>query len=275
MPLAVELLVRINSPEGRGHSHRLAVLTQGLYAFLQVDPVGYQRELEEGFAYLDAEVPQGPGTARYVLDYRRAEYLSETERWEEAMELSCRSLARTEQSQDKMTKAWEGAWILFRLCGICDALGRFDRLAVYAEDMRERSEGRSDCLRTRASALIWLAVAGRAAGDERTAVRSFQQGTRCLEGLDSRDELCADAVARYHELGGHLEATLGVRDRELAVVIRKGMLHRACRVEIERCRVMSCAGTLTPADICKAKDAAARMRVPDWYLDKLARIGIA
>ena len=172
-------------------------------------------------------------------------------------------------------KAWDGAWILFHLCGVCDALRRFDRLAVHAEDMRERSERRSDLLRTRASALIWLAVAGRATRDERKAVRSFQQGTRWLEGLDSRDEICADALARYHELGGDLEAALGIRDRELAVVTRKGMLHRACRVEIERYRILSRAGTLTPADAGKAKDAAARMRVPDWYLEKLARVGTA
>ena len=63
----------------------------GLYAFLQVDPVGHRRDLEEGFAYLDAEVPEGPGTARYVFDYRRGEYLCETERWEEACELSYRA----------------------------------------------------------------------------------------------------------------------------------------------------------------------------------------
>ena len=91
MHLAVELLLRFNGPEGRGHSNRIDVLTQGLYAFLHVDPVGHRRDLEEGFAYLDAEVPQGPGTARFVLDYRRGEYLCETERWEEACELSYRA----------------------------------------------------------------------------------------------------------------------------------------------------------------------------------------
>lgn len=273
LPLAVELLVRFNGPEGCTHEHRIDILTLGLYALLQVDPIGYRRELEDGFADLDAQVPQGVGTARYVLDYRRAEYLSETERWEEAFVLSSRSLALAEQDEDRMAKAWWGAWILFRLCGVCDALGRYDRLAVYADDMRERSEGRSDLQRTRASALIWLAVTGRAAGDEQAALRSFQQGTRWLERLDSRDEICADALARYHELGGDLEEALGIRDRELAVVTRKGMNHRACRVEIERCRLLSRTGTLTPADVGKARAAAAKMRVPNWYLGKLDRLG--
>ena len=275
LPVAVELLVRFSGPEGRTHAHRSDVHTLGLYAFLQVDPIGYRRELEDGFAYLNAQIPQGPGTARYVLDYRRAEYLGESERWEEALELSYRSLAVTEQHRDPMAKAWEGAWILFRLCGVCDALGRFDRLALHAEDMRERSQPRSDLLRTRASASIWLAVASRVSGDERAASRAYRQGTRELEGLDSRDEICADALARYHELGGDLEAALGVRDRELAVVARKGMLHRACRVEIERCRLLSRASALTPADVGKAKEATAKMRVPDWYLERLARIGTA
>lgn len=272
-PLAVDLLVRFSGPEGRAHASRTDVLTLGLYTFLQVDPIGHRQDLEDGFAHLDAQVPRGPCSRRFVLDYRRAEYLSETERWEEANELSYRSLARSEQCEDPWVKDWEVAWILFHLCGVCDALGRLDHLAALAEDLRDRSEKRSDLLRTRAAALLWLAVAARAAGDERAARRAFHQGTRQLQGLDSRDELCADALARYHDLGGDLAAAVEVRDRELAVVTRKGMLHRACRVAIDRCRLLSRAGALTAADLGIAREAAVRMRVPEWYLDRLARVG--
>ena len=87
LPLAMELMVRFNSPEGRAHPQRMDILTNVLYTYLQVDPVGYKDELERGFAQLDGQIARGPTAYRFVLDYRRMEYLCETERWEEALEL--------------------------------------------------------------------------------------------------------------------------------------------------------------------------------------------
>ncbi len=272
LPLAMELMVRFSGPEGQAHPHRVDVLTNVLYTYMQVDPLGYRNELERGFAQLDGLIGAGPTVYRFVLDYRRTEYLGETERWEEARDLAHQSLALADRSAQPDLQIWHGAWALFLLCESCHALGRWDEVAAHAADMEERSMKKIHLMRTRASALIWLAVTQRRKGDERAASRSFHRGMHCLKDLDSRDEICAEPIARYYEIGGELKQAVSVRDRELAAIAKKGMLHRSCRVQIERCRLLSHAGALTPADLNKVRDSAAQLRVPEWYLERLARI---
>lgn len=272
LPLAMELMVRFNSPEGQAHPQGVDILTGVLYTYLQIDPVGFREELERGFAHLDGQVARGPNVERFVLDYRRTEYLSATERWEEALELAHQSLALADQSGNWDFQMWHGAWSLFLLCNICYALGRLDQVAGHAEDLEERSEEKTNLMRTRASAQLWLAVTRRASGDGRGASRAFHRGMSVLNRLDARDEICAEPLARYYELGGEWTAAVGVRDRELAAIASKGMIHRTCRLQIERCRLLARMAALTPADVNDARQTAAKLRVPAWYLERLARI---
>jgi hypothetical protein len=94
-----------------------------------------------------------------------------------------------------------------------------------------------------------------------------------LRTVDVRDEICAEPIARYYELGGEVTEAIAVRDRELAAITKKGMLHRACCVQIERCRLLERVGNLTPADINYARQMADQQRVPGWYLERLGRFG--
>ena len=270
-PLAMELMVRFSSPEGRVHPERIGIYTCVLYTYLQVDPVGYRTALEQGFSSLDEQIAKGPVSNRFVLNYRWTEYLCQLQRWEEAYDRAQQFLALVDGS-DPGSRIWWECWVFFLLCGICDALGRVDELGGHAKDMAERSEKSTELMRTKASGWIWLAVAQRARGDERAAARSFHQGMHYLKDVAARDEICADAIARFYELGSDWKSALGVRDRELAVITKKGMLHRCCLVQIERCRLLARLGALTPTDISEAQQAAAKMQVPRWYLEKLARI---
>jgi hypothetical protein len=275
LPLAMELTVRVNSPEGRAHSEWLNILTNVLYTYTNVDPFGYRDEMERGFAYMDGEVPQGPSSGRSVLHHRWISYLSETERWAEAYDLGVRSVALADRHRDAGLRNWHGSWALYLLCRICDAMGCLEELADHAEHMAELSEGHGHLQRARADAWIWRAVTRRAAGDERDASSSFHRGMALLDGLERRDSICADPIARYYELGGDLKAALGVRDRELAEMTRKGRLHRACLIQIERCRLLSRLGELKTNDLDTARHSASQLRIPDWYLERLDRLGPA
>ena len=73
-------------------------------------------------------------------------------------------------------------------------------------------------------------------------------------------------------MGGDLRAALGVRDRELAELTRKGRLHRACKIQIERCRLLSRLGELKTSDLDAARDSARQLRIPDRYLEWLDRL---
>jgi hypothetical protein len=272
MPLAMDLMVHFSKPEAAVHPRRVSVLTNVLYTYLQVDPIGFQSELERGFAYLDGQISREPVSNRFVLDYRRIEYFAETERWDAAYELAHRSLELADRSGEPNMKTWHGTWRMFILCDICYALGHLDEVAAHAEGMAALSEKHDNLKRTLAAAWFWRAVAEKARGEERNASRSFHRGLRHLKILDSRDEICARAIATYYELGYDLEAAVGILDRELTAISKKGMLHRCCRVEIERCRLLSRAGIIATSDLERVWQSAAKMRVPAWYLEKLAKI---
>jgi hypothetical protein len=272
LPLAMELMVTFNRTEHRAHYDRVSVLTDVLCCYVQVDPIGFSDELERGFAHLDDEVTREPAVERFLLDSRRMTYFGETERIQEAYDLALDSLARAERSTDRDLRIWHGAWTLYPLCYFCSTLGHAEQLKGYAEDMADRSANYPNLRRTEASAWLWLAIIARKAGDEQAASRAFHRGLSLLKGLTRGEEICAGQVATYYELGGDLQAAVGVLDRDLAFVTPRGMLHHTCRVHIARCRLLNAAGTLTPADVSQARQAAAKMRVPDWHLERLGRV---
>jgi hypothetical protein len=274
LPLATELLVRFNSQEGRAHAEWLNALTNVLYAYINVDPFGYCDEIERGFAHMDGEVPQGPSRGRSVLHHRWICYLAETERWAEAYDLAMRSVALADRLEIPSSRNWHGSWALYELCRVCIALGRLEELAGHADHLVELSEGHGQLRRARADAWLWRAVTRRAAGDEREASASFHRGMALLDGLERRDSICADPTARYYEMDGDLRAALGVRDRELGELTRKGRLHRGCQLRIERCRLLSRLGELTAADMDAVRDSASQLRTPDRYLRRLDQLDL-
>ena len=207
-----------------------------------------------------------------MLNHRRICYLSETDRWVEAYDLAMRSVALADQSGDANLQNWHGSWALYELCRICDALGRLKELADHADHMAELSAQHGQLQRARADAWIWRGVTRRASGEERDAAASFHRGMALLDGLERRDSICADPIARYHELGGDPRAALGVRDRELAEMTRKGRLHRACLIQIDRCRLLSRLGELKMSDLDAARHSASQLRNPNSYLERLDRL---
>lgn len=265
-PLVEELLAQLNSREWQDHSEAHSIRTNGLYTYLQVDPIGYRDELDQGFAALDGQVTKEPISERFVLCYRWTEYLREIESWPAALDSALRFRSLVQQGE---YSAWWDCWSLFLLCEICHSLGRIDELATYAEEMTARSEDADQLLRAHASGLIWSAVVHRIRGDEDSATRCFDRGTYFLEDLSSEDEICADALARYHELKGDLDTALDVHDRELKAIAGKGRLHRECIIHLERCRKLSQLGTLSEQDLVATRESISRMLKPEWYLQKL------
>jgi hypothetical protein len=272
LPLAMELMVRINSPAGRNHHSRVSILNSVLTTYLGIDPLGFREEIERGLAHLDGIIPGGPISERHVLHYRRTEFLATTERWDEAHDLAQRALALADQERESGSRAWWRAWFLFLLCEVCDALGKSDLLASHAEALAEISRRTANLRRTEAAGCCWQAVVERAAGKEQRAARLIRQAIALLRDLDTGNIICASPMARYYELAGDSRAAVGVCERALADLEKKGQLHRACQMHVERCRLLARMGALTSADLAGARQAAARLRAPQWFLAKLDRI---
>jgi hypothetical protein len=273
LPLAMELMVRISAPACRNHQSRVSILTAVLTTYIGIDPVGFKDEIERGLAHLEGIIPSGPVSERHVLHFRRTEYLAATERWDEAHDLALRALALADQLREPHNRVWWRAWFLFLLCEVCDALGKTDLLADHGGTLVELSRQTVHLRRTEAVGLCWQAVAERWAGKEQRATRLIHQALALLPDLDTGNIICAGPMARYHELANDLRAAVGVRERALADLERKGHLHRACQMHLERCRLLAQMGECTSADLATARQIAARLRVPQWFLDKLDRLG--
>jgi hypothetical protein len=271
LPLAVELMVRYNSAQGPDGFERLSILINVLYTYLNIDPIGYRDEIERGFAYLDAEISPRPTSERCVLNHRWISYLSASERWEEAYDLAMRTLALVDEAPRPETRVWHSSWTLTLLCRACDQLGKTDELEGHAEYMAQLSSKDHLLGRAEADAAFWRAVVQTARGQDNLAAKFLHRGLAVLEQIERRDTACADPMARYYELRGDWKAALGVRDGELLVVSKNGMLHRVCQIHVERCRLLGRAGELTSDDLEAARVAVGRLRVPGFFPGKLDR----
>jgi len=271
MPLAMELMVLFNSPEGRVHPDRQMVLDNVLYTYIKTDPHGYEDDIERGARYLDELIEKGAVGMRFVLNHRRMVYLSFMERWDEAYELALRSLGLIDQVTDSHSRIWHSAWTLYQLCRVCYTLERFDELSEYTEHLREISTKHGQLRRTQADSWFWHAMLLRLQGDPKSAVRAYQRGLTALGPVERRDSICADPMAAYHEACENWQGALEIRDHELADVSPKGMYHRACEIHLDRCRILQRIGTLTDQDLTLAREAANLLRKPKWYLKKLEK----
>ena len=119
LPLGLELMVRFHAPDGQASEWRIWVLMHVFTIYSNIDPLGYQDEIERSLASLDAQIARGSNSERLYLAACSVDYLSSTERWGEAYDVALRSLAMVEQLREPHTRVWHGAWAHYRLCRIC------------------------------------------------------------------------------------------------------------------------------------------------------------
>jgi hypothetical protein len=273
LPLAMDLLVRFNQPEGQSHSDRFWVLLGVLGVYESVDPFGYRQEIEAGIQHLDSQVSPGPGSLRFVLDHLKMSVLTDADRWAEAKDQALRTLNLIDQwPVSEHYRYWHTCWTHYGLCRICHAMGQIGELTAHAERMLELSPKRGNLRRTEADGLIWLAFSARARGDEPAGSRHFHRAVGILPELETRDTVVADSMAAYLESCGDFRTAVGVRERELAVAERKHMFHRACETHLHRCRLLGKLGELTPADIDAARAATRKLRDPGWFGAKIDQL---
>ncbi len=273
LPVAAELMPRFEAPAARRHPWRVGVLINVVYTHAQVDPAGFRADIKRGFAGLDADIPAGPVSHRFVLNLRRTFFLRQLDLWAEADDLALRTLALADGA-DASNRLWFGAWILLELCGIADTRGERDRVLGHAAHMAEVSARHPQLGRTRAAAAFWQAVGEQLRGDERAARRAYLTGVGDAGRLDRKDTIFADPLARYHELAGDLAAALEVRDRELTDAERTGRHHRACQVHAERLRLLARSGGVSPDAVAAARRAAEKLHDPDRFLAAYASFAV-
>lgn len=271
LPLAMDLIVRFNTPPGSSHPSRNGVMVAVLETYQQIDAYGFQEELERGFERQEAITSREPVGARFVLNYRWRTFLCSTGRWQQAYENAIQTLALIDRSSSKL---WFGSWALYQLCQICHKLGDISELAGHAEQMAELSGRHGQLMRTEADGWIWQGASLRLRGENREARQAYLRGLRLISKLDQQHSICANSTAAYHLAGNDFRSALAVRDDELEEVTRKGMLHRICEVQLERCRLLTNLNELTRSELEAVRQCGSQLRRPQWFLKELDAIEI-
>jgi hypothetical protein len=269
LPLAMELMARIKEPGSVDSEFQHFTMNNVLDTFTSIDPRGYQEDLEQGFVSLNEAIAAGPNIHRFVLYDQWVNYLDQMEEWERGYELSLHTISLIEASKSNSNRIWHGASALHLLCPICYHLRRFEELEGHAEILVEKSKKQDQLRALHADGIIWTAFSHRMRGEERKASRLFHRGMNWLTQVVNHDALCGDSIRAYYDACGDIEAIIGVCDRELNVFKKNGMLHKTCKVEIERCQLLRKVGRLTDSDLDRARQSTQKLLKPDWYLKKI------
>jgi len=267
---AVKLTLEVRKPAFDGFPLRFGVWCNLVAAYLCVDPRGYAGAIREALEYLRTVTPESGGDS-YLLQARRHWFAYELADYDEAERLAREELAMCSRDGDRHLAEHHEVDTHKALCWVAFRRDDTATLATHAQagdDLARRLGYRYE----QALFLLWGAVCARGAGDERAARRLHRQGQSTMERLGQPPgESYFDAVAKLHEQAGEAEAEWAVRERELAMTRGKGQFAYETTVRIKRVRLLRRLGLPVAEEEVSAREAAAQLREPAWYLDEVEK----
>jgi hypothetical protein len=271
LDLAVRTALEFRKSSYTGHPWKFAIFNHLLRIYTEIDPVGHADAIREALAYLDAEVPAGPGADRYVLLGRKRKFALELGDLDEAERVakSCLALAAEARTE---RPGWYTISSYCDLCLINQRRGNWEGVAENAKQAEIMARGEAQRERELGEAFLWQACVAKQGADQKQAERLLRLAlSRVGRFRRPPSKEFFEALAFYHEMAGDFEAGLETREREWQATSGKGRLVYECEVQIQRCRFLSRLGKLTEEDLALARTAAGKLRIPDRYLASLAR----
>jgi hypothetical protein len=264
---AVQATVTVSAPAFADFPQRLCLQEDLITACLRIDPLGHEGQIEQALAYMQREVTPDMECRHCVLNCR-SEFDLACGRAGAAVEVAARAVALAEEHRDdhQLSNAY------LNLCLAAFAAGDFDNLGGWAEAGEEaaRKGVRKSKL---ALFLLWQAVVRLRQGDREAGRRLYRTAIAQQLRLTSQpSEGYYDALCAYHVQEGEVDKALKARERQLEAIAGTGQLDQECRVQIERCRLLTLLGWRTDADLDAARTAARRLRKPEKYLAALEQV---
>lgn len=267
---AVRLTLELRKPVFDGYPLRFGIHCNLVAAYLCIDPRGHAAAIREALKYLETVVPADGGD-RYLLLARRHWFAYEMGQYAEAEEKALEELAVADADPDRYTAVHHEVDTYKALCWIAFKSYDWNKLDSYALAGEERARQMGYRYEL-ALFLLWRAACARRTGDETAARRLHRVGIATMSRLGQPPgESYFDAVAIYFELANQLESAWLVREEERRFSIGKGQLAYEATIFIKRVRLLHLLNRPFEAEETAAREAAARLRDPSWYLDELER----
>lgn len=272
LDLVVQNTLEARKPAYDGHPLRLAAFDDLLAAYLGIDPLGYADLIEQSLEYLEKQIPNEPDSARYLLLARQRNFATERRHWGDARRISDAELALTEADPDRHRARHFAVFVHSKMCEIACHLGDWDALACNCRMGEELAREVGHQLEL-SELLAWHAVLFRHAGENTEAERLYRTARLRYSRLKMPPTSSGfNALIAYHEQMMELPEMLAIRKEELAGFQGRGRLGYECHCRVHICELLARMGEPFAEELEAARQAATKLRRPDDYLARLARL---
>jgi hypothetical protein len=260
--IALKNAVEVRKPEYRHWPFLCRVYRAATDAFLIADPVGYADRITEAIDYIETQLPLDVDTWQILLETRTYLMLG-LDRWDEALKLAERYLARSESSTFRRIYACE------LLCIIHHHFAQDKEVVQFAELGERSARSRNYDVQLRlASFLLWQAYGRRA--DSEKAMQLFRSANQAIARIKAPlDTSYYDALSAFYVATGQYAEALAARNRDLTEILERGSPHQECLARLSRCKILKLMGLLMPVDLEAARGASQKLIAPASFLAKL------
>lgn len=268
LDLAVRAVVKARKAACAGLPQRVCLHEDLISCYIEIDPLGYEKQIEDAMAYMAQEIQPGMECAYCLLGWRTAFHASR-ERWDEAHECALLELTTAQKADKQRTAEHHSAESLSTLCHIALHRGDWDNMLEWsrAGEQLARKLKKPESIGT---LQMWQAVALKKRGETQEAGRLLRAARGRIGRLNAVPKSdYYDALAAYFELDGDLKKALAVREEELGHLQNSGRLLREARVQLFRCRLLKELNLPREDALAAARNAAQKLKFPDVILKEL------
>ena len=232
---------------------------------MYLDPVGYQRQLREAFAPLQAQCAQWSEFRCYYAQ-QWGHFLNDIED-AAALDAAWEYLRLAQESG----VGWDLKCALTLLCLVlwrCNpALAREigGELAADAETLARSEEQLDDV----AMMQMWQAVAARARGDETQAQQFYRRAWKTQARTPHPQNDVHAAAVVFHEMHEQWNDALGVCQREIRILQRHDLHFLEVKRRFKKCQLLQQSGRPLARDIERTRRAARDLKSRAYWDEKL------
>jgi hypothetical protein len=272
LDLVVQNTLEARKPAYDNHPLRFAAFDDLLAAYLGIDPLGYVDLIEQSLKYLEREIPDEPDSARYLLLARERSFAMERRHWGDARRISVDELALTDADPERHRARHFAVFVHSKMCEIAYNLGDWDALGSNCRVGEELAQEVGHQLEL-SELIAWHAVLLRHEGKGDEAERFYRTARLRYSRLRMPPTSSGfNALIAYHELKTELPRVLAVRREELAGIQGRGRLGYECHCRVHICELLARMGEPFAGELEAARRSAAKLRRPDEYHARLARL---
>jgi hypothetical protein len=270
--LAVEATLEARKPTYTGLPQRVCLHDDLVNSYVGTDPKGNAEAIQEALAFMQADVaPQME--CRYCIQGDVTDFALATGSLDSAEAACQRVLDMAEGETAVSTRAHHCMTAEARLCEVAFLRQDWSALAEHA-DAGAAWNPQAHRPMLLAEFLMWQALLARRKGEDRLAAALVHRAEDAVARNNAVPRGCYfDALCAYHLAAAEVEPALRARERELKLMVGKGMLQREANGWLQACRLRLLLGMPLEEALAQAREAAQRLRRPEEMLVELIHLG--